>query len=44
MYSTLYCNEKHHKTAVNKYKILEIYYKVPYVLFAMVLLSEVLFK
>lgn len=41
MYSTLYCNEKHHKTAVNKYRILEIYYKTPYVLFIMVLLSEV---
>ncbi|CAD8145606.1 unnamed protein product [Paramecium octaurelia] len=40
MYSTLYCNEKHHKTAVSKYKILEIYYKVPYMLFVMVLLSE----
>ena len=41
MYATLYCNEKHHKTSQSDYKILEIYYKVPYVLFGMVLLSEV---
>lgn len=41
MYSTLYCNEKHHKTAKSDYRILEIYYKTPYVLFFMVLMSEV---
>jgi CDP-diacylglycerol--inositol 3-phosphatidyltransferase len=41
VFSTQYCAESHHKTAVSHFRLLDIYYKTPYVLFVMCFTSEV---
>lgn len=41
VFSTQFCQETHHKTAAAEFRLLDIYYKTPYVLFIMCLTQEV---